>query len=112
MRICFDLDNTLCTGKPYLTAQPFSWAADLLKQLKMQGHEIIIYTARNMTTSNGNIGKVNKNIGLLTFTQLDSWGFCYDELYFGKPAADIYIDDNGFKFKDESQLKLELEHLI
>ena len=104
MRICFDLDNTLCTGKPYETAQPFSWAADLLRSLKMKGHIIIIYTARNMGSSNGNIGLVNKNIGLLTFSQLDAWGFEYDEIYFGKPSADIYIDDKSYGY-DSSWIK-------
>jgi len=60
---------------------------------------------RKMSSENGNIGRVNKSIGLLTFKQLDEWGFIYDEIYFGKPAADIYIDDKGFKFNNEEQLK-------
>lgn len=108
MRICFDLDNTLCTGKPYAEAKPYAWAAPLLESLKEKGYTIIIYTARNMNTYNGNIGLVNKNIGMLTFSQLDRWGFKYDEIYFGKPSADIYIDDKGFKFKNEIELKLQL----
>ncbi len=111
MRICFDLDNTLCTGKPYLEAQPYSWAAELLRDLRIDGHVIIIYTARYMNSSNGNIGIVNKNIGMLTFDQLDLWGFEYDELYFGKPSADIYIDDKGFKFENELNLRKKLEEI-
>lgn len=105
MRICFDLDNTLCTGAPYEKAEPYYWAAKFLRILKEAGHTIIIYTARKMSSENGNIGRVNKSIGLLTFKQLEEWGFIYDEIYFGKPAADIYIDDKGFKFNNEEQLK-------
>lgn len=104
MRICFDLDNTLCTGTPYEKAKPYEWAASLLSILKNNGHEVIIYTARKMSTEDGNLGRVNKSIGLLTFNQLEEWGFAYDEIYFGKPAADIYIDDKGLNYINYEQL--------
>ncbi len=112
MRICFDLDSTLCFGLPYSIARPFPWARNLLRQLKDRGYTIIIYTARKMSTHDGNIGRVNKDIAYLTLKQLDEWGFVYDEIYFGKPAADIYIDDKGLKFVDEKQLKEQLGDLI
>lgn len=108
VRICFDLDNTLCTGAPYEKAKPYEWAPKLLSILKNNGHEIIIYTARKMSTEDGNLGRVNKSIGLLTFNQLEEWGFAYDEIYFGKPAADIYIDDKGLNYINYEQL---LQHL-
>lgn len=104
MRICFDLDNTLCSGETYSDTQPYVWASELLRKLRNQGHTIIIYTARKMGTYNGNIGKVNKSIGLLTFNQLEEWDFEYDEIYFGKPAADIYIDDKSYNYEDHKQL--------
>lgn len=109
MRICFDLDNTLCTGAPYEEAEPYRWVSKYLKELKEEGHTIIIYTARKMNTHNGNIGLVNKSIGLLTFKQLEEWDYVYDEIYFGKPAADIYIDDKGFHFENGIQLKTYLK---
>ena len=96
MRICFDLDDTLCYGKPYETAKPLPGRAKLLSSLRQQGHSIIIYTARFMNTCSGNTGQVVKNIGKLTLEQLDEWGFEYDEIYFGKPNADIYVDDKAF----------------
>ena len=40
MRICFDLD-TLCTGKPYETAEPFPGVKDLLLKLKKRAHYYI-----------------------------------------------------------------------
>ena len=100
MRICFDLDLTLCTGKPYATAQPYSWAVDLLSELKSEGHTIIIYTARGMDSNKGNVSKVIHQLGKLTLDQLDQWGFQYDEIYFGKPSADLYIDDKAFGIID------------
>ena len=31
-----------------------------------------------------------------TLEQLDAWGFIYDEIYFGKPNADLFVDDKAF----------------
>jgi len=95
MRICVDLDKTLCTGKPYVEAVPFEGAAEFLRNLKEDGHTIILYTARGMGRNNGDAGKAVADIGLITLKQLEEWGFVYDEIYFGKPAADFYIDDKA-----------------
>jgi hydroxymethylpyrimidine pyrophosphatase-like HAD family hydrolase len=95
MRFCFDLDGTLCKGLPYEGAEPLPGARELLLRLKEKGHTIIIQTARGMGTSAGNQGTALSKIGLLTFEQLQRWGFVYDELWFGKPAADKYIDDKS-----------------
>lgn len=96
MRICFDLDNTLCTGKPYELAVPFPGIKELLTELKGSGHTIIIQTARGMATASSNPGVCVKNIGKMTLEQLDAWGFVYDEIYFGKPNADVFVDDKAF----------------
>ena len=95
MRLCFDLDETLCTGYPYSEATPIWSAIDVLNRLKDSGHVIIIHTARGMNTNKGSIGKVVRDIGKLTLEQLDSWGVQYDEIVFGKPSADFYIDDKA-----------------
>jgi phosphoglycolate phosphatase-like HAD superfamily hydrolase len=95
MRICFDLDETLCTGYPYSVSEPLPGARDLLLQVKSQGHHIIIQTARGMGRSDGNIGKALAAVAKETLEQLERWGFVYDEIYFGKPAADLYVDDKS-----------------
>lgn len=96
-RYCFDLDNTLVSFPKvkgdYTTVEPIQNTIDIVKFLKSLGHIIIIHTARNMKTTAGNIGIVNKNIGLITFETLEKFNIPYDELYFGKPYADYYIDD-------------------
>jgi len=101
MRICFDLDNALCIGKPYSKARPLRGAIQALKTLHDDGHTIIIYTARGMESHPGNQSKVLKEIIHLTLKQLERWGFVYDEIHFGKPSADIYVDErsiNTIKF--------------
>lgn len=95
MRICFDLDETLCTGFPYSEATPFEDSKDLLLRLRQDGHQIVIYTARGMGRANGNIAKASALIAKDTFEQLERWGFVYDEISFGKPSADIYVDDKS-----------------
>lgn len=99
LRICFDLDNTLVTYPTiinnYNTVKPIEKNIELLKYFKREGHEIIIYTARRMLTHKGNIGKIIKDIAMITINTLEKFGIEYDELIFGKPIADIYIDDKA-----------------
>ena len=99
LRICFDLDNTLVTyptiPNDYSTVKPIYKNIDLLVKLKSYGHEIIIYTARRMKTHNNNVGKVIKDIANVTINTLEELNIPYDELIFGKPIADIYIDDRA-----------------
>ena len=98
-RFCFDLDNTLVTfprvAGDYTTCEPIEENINLVKYLKKFGHTIIIYTARRMRTHKGNTGRVIRDIGSLTFNQLERFKIPYDEIYFGKPQADFYIDDLG-----------------
>jgi capsule biosynthesis phosphatase len=99
LRFCFDLDNTLVTSPiikdDYSTVQPIEKNIDYLNYLKNKGHYIIINTARRMKTHNSNIGKIIKDIGMITLQTLDKFNIQYDELYFEKPYADFYIDDKA-----------------
>lgn len=99
MRICFDLDNTLVTypSQPgdYSTVRPINDNIELAKKLHTQGHTIIIHTARRMETHKNNVGAVIRDIGRVTFDTLDKFKIPYDEIIFGKPIADIYIDDRA-----------------
>jgi capsule biosynthesis phosphatase len=96
-RYCFDLDNTLVSFPKirgdYTSVEPIQKNIDFLKYLQKLGNYIIIYTARRMKTFDGNLGKLNKNIGKITFETLEKFDIPYDEIYFGKPYADCYIDD-------------------
>ena len=109
-RICFDLDNTLVTfptiRNEYTSVKPIKKNIDFLKYLKRFGNTIIIYTARRMKTHNGNIGKINSDIGKITFATLDKFDIPYDELYFGKPYADFYIDDLALNCFDDLEKEL------
>jgi capsule biosynthesis phosphatase len=99
MRICFDLDNTLVTYPTipgdYSSVRPIEDTINMARKLHSQGHTIIIHTARRMGTHKNNVGAVIRDIGKVTFDILDKFEIPYDELIFGKPIADIYIDDRA-----------------
>jgi len=98
-RICFDLDNTLVTSPEtngdYTTVLPITININMCNYLKKLGHYIIIYTARKMKSYMGNEGKCIANVGKITLNTLDEFHIQYDEIYFGKPYADYYIDDKA-----------------
>jgi capsule biosynthesis phosphatase len=99
LRICFDLDNTLVTEPrikgDYSTVEPIQKNIDFLNDLKREGHTIIIHTARGMKSCQGKVGVLSANIGKVTFDTLEKFQIPYDEIYFGKPFADAYIDDKS-----------------
>jgi len=96
-RFCFDLDNTLVSypvdSGDYSTVTPIEKNIKFLKSLHQSGHYIIIYTARRMKTHGSNVSKVIQDIGKITLDTLEKFEIPYDEICFGKPYADFYIDD-------------------
>lgn len=107
-RIAIDLDGTICPIKDsptsYAALEPLPGAVERIRELRGKGHYIIIVTARNMATCEGNVGKVMKKVGKLTLDWLADHGVEYDEIHFGKPNADLYIDDRALRFSDWSEI--------
>lgn len=101
-RLIFDLDGTLTDGlgSDYESATPNSEVIAKLKDYKRSGFEIIISTARNMRTHNGNIGKLNKHTLPVILSWLEKHGVPYDEIYVGKPWCGFegfYVDDKAIR---------------
>ena len=90
MKYFIDLDNTLCLNEnsDYTNSKPILERIRYVNELKTQGHNITIWTARGSTS-----GIDHKE---LTVKQLDEWGVQYDNLLMGKPSYDVYIDDKSF----------------
>jgi hypothetical protein len=87
--LCFDLDNTLCRthGMDYEGSEPFVWAIERVNRLAAAGHRILIMTARGSATG--------IDWEPVTRAQLERWGVTFHELRFGKPPADVFIDDRA-----------------
>jgi capsule biosynthesis phosphatase len=101
MRFCIDIDGTITKtrkeGQEYGDIKPKHGAVNALKKLKEEGHYIILNTARNMETFSSNVGKVMAVQGPILFEWLKKYEIPYDEIYFGKPSADFYVDDKAIK---------------
>ena len=115
MRICIDLDGVVCRlrdpGQTYEVLEPIPGAVEKLKGLRAAGHYLILYTARHMKTCEGNVGRVLARLGGITFDWLARHGIEYDEIHFGKPHADVYIDDNAMRFESWSQIESDGSNL-
>jgi len=115
MRVCFDLDNTLVTYPmipgDYSTVKPIPRMIQLAQKMKAEGHTIIIHTARRMETHKYNIGAVIRDIGSITFKTLEEFHIPYDEILFGKPIADMYIDDRAVNPYRDSTASMGYLHI-
>lgn len=104
MRICVDLDGTIAKNKvgeqTYADVEPIDDAVETLQELRDEGFYIIIHTARNMGTYKNNLGKVIAMQAKVVLDWLEKYNVPYDELLFGKPNVDYFIDDKGIRFKD------------
>lgn len=97
LKICCDIDGVIAAktiDNNYAIAQPLVQNIDIINTLHKQGHQIVLFTARGYTTG--------INWRDITEKHMKEWGVMYDKLIFGKPDADIYIDD---KLMSISQLK-------
>ena len=102
MRICIDIDGVIAdfkkSGEVYSDCKLIEGAKEKIQNLYSNGHYIILYTARHMKTCNGNSALTISKIGKITLDWLESNDIPYHEIYFGKPWADVYIDDNALRF--------------
>lgn len=91
LKICCDIDGVIASktpGNDYSKAQPMQNNIHILNTLYERGCHIVLFTARGYQT-----GLDWKDV---TARQMGEWGVHYHELLFGKPDADIYIDDKLF----------------
>ena len=102
MIYCFDLDNTLChtNGNDYISSNPDYDMIRRLNYLYDIGNEIVIFTARGMTTCKGDHHLVYNKYYELTKNQLDNWGIKYHRITLAKPSFDIFIDDKNMLIDD------------
>lgn len=95
-RFCFALDGVLVTAPEVpgdlRTVKPIEKNITLVRELKLFGHYIIITTSRLMSEHSGNVNAVIAACGNVTLQTLAELDIPYDEIHFGQPHADLYID--------------------
>jgi capsule biosynthesis phosphatase len=102
--IVIDLDKTIAQAKgenqKYIDLKPNRKIVEKLKEYKKQGFYIIIMSARNMRTFEGNIGKINAVTLKTIFEWLARHKIPYDEIYVGRPWCGFegfYVDDQTIR---------------
>ena len=104
LRIAVDLDGTISEnkkpGQSYEDVKPLPNAVGVLNRLRDEGYYIVIYTARNMATYNNNLGQIIAHQAPLVSKWLTDYNIPHDELVFGKPNVDYFIDDKSITFTD------------
>lgn len=117
-RLIIDLDGTLTQAdtRDYENVSPRKSVIDTLKSYKEQGFEIVIATARNMRSYDGNVGKINIHTLPIITRWLDKHEVPYDEIIVGKPWCGFegfYVDDRAIRPKEFVELnKDEIDTLI
>lgn len=102
MRAVFDLDDTICVHKnrDYPNAKPITAVIEKMHKMKNDGWEIVVYTARGQVSCKGNIELIEKKNRTVVEEWLKKNDVPCDELIFGKPLGDLYIDDKGMSLED------------
>jgi len=112
-RLVFDLDGVLTIDDPdrsYADREPNLAVIEKLRDYKAQGFEIAIFTARNMRTFGGQIGKINANTLPTVIDWLRRHDVPFDEIHVGKPWCGdegFYVDDRAVRPSEFVALSLE-----
>lgn len=105
MRAVFDLDDTICVteNRDYANSKPVDAVVSKIRQLKRDGWEVIIYSSRGQVSCKGNLREIERRNRPVVESWLKENDVPYDELIFGKPIADLYVDDKAMNVFDFCQ---------
>ena len=112
-KIAFDLDGVICKTdkkKNYNKSIPIKKNIKIINELYKLGYQIIIFTARYMGRSKENTRLATKRGYYFTEKQLKKWKVKYNQLIFGKPSYDLFIDDKNYNF-DKNWAKTILQSI-
>ncbi|MEC6824969.1 HAD hydrolase family protein [Photobacterium piscicola] len=117
-KLVIDLDGTLTAANTtdYRLVSPNQDVINQLIKYQQQGFSITIFTARNMRTYEGNIGKINIHTLPIIVEWLDKHNVPYDEIIVGKPWCGhdgFYIDDRAIRPSEFASLSVdEINNLL
>ncbi len=101
-RVVVDVDDTLCytEGRDYANASPNRALIAKLAVMRRDGWKVTLFTARGQVSCNGDLDLIHATVKPTLVDWLERNAVEYDELIFGKPYADLYIDDKGVTPED------------
>jgi capsule biosynthesis phosphatase len=104
-----DVDDTILVtqNRDYANSVPKEDVVSKLREARDKGWYIILFTARGMGRSNGNIESVREEVA----QEIESFcsRFCvpYNEIMLGKPWAAMYVDDKGLRPDEFARIDLD-----
>jgi capsule biosynthesis phosphatase len=102
-RVVFDIDGVICkkdSSLDYVDREPHSSILAKLRDYDRSGYYIILYTARNMNTHEGRIGRINADTAKTLLDWLEEHDVPHDEIHYGKPWCGhdgFYVDDKAIR---------------
>lgn len=102
-RLVIDLDDTLTVADPSVPYAEVAPRADVVARLRdyhAAGFEIVIHTARNMRTHQGNPGRIAVHTLPVITEWLTRHAIPFDEIWTGKPwcgTEGFYVDDKAVR---------------
>lgn len=102
-KIIVDIDNTLTihnSSNDYSKKEIRQDVLEMLNAYKIRGYEIVLFSARNMKTYDGDISKINKHTLPVLIEWLEKHHVEYDGLIMGKPwcgEGGFYVDDKSIR---------------
>lgn len=99
--LVIDIDDTILTviNRDFVNAIPKENIINKINMLHKLGTRIILFTARGMKSQDNNVVKAELKYRVITEDWLKRNGVKYDELLFGKPNADYYVDDKAMSLE-------------
>ena len=111
-KLVIDLDDTISVTEhgDYVNSKPVKKTVDMSRLYKEQGFYIVIHSARNMRTYNGEVGLLN----IHTLPNIIEWlkknDIPFDEIIVGKPWCGydgFYIDDKAIRPSEFHSMSFE-----
>lgn len=105
--IVFDIDGVIAgrtTDGDYSKAEPLTYGIEQVNKVYYEGYHVILYTARYGDRERGNVNRQYNRGYVELINWLDKHGVQRHEVYMGKPAAMLYVDDKASRvFKDDEE---------
>lgn len=86
---CFDFDGVICNidSDNYWERTPIHQTIEIMHSIKNLGGKIIIHTGRHILMADASMDWLKK------------YKVPFDLIQFGKPVADVYIDDKALRIE-------------
>ena len=102
-RVVFDIDGVICkknSDLEYKDREPHPKVVEALREYNENGYYIILYTARNMNTHEGRIGRIKADTAKTLLAWLEKHDIPHDEIHYQKPWCGhdgFYVDDKAIR---------------